>query len=165
MMLAFYGDCNTAAVRAQIIQNFVNFGGHEDAEFHCGATTLVNRRKRSNARTITIRFNASKKTDVEKVKQNPDNELRILKDDVKTVVIPKVINDAQKKHSWSFLNKGVKSLSTIRADGAVKEVCGEEGAAESTVFNRLVKPILQKCGKYLVKYQRLNMLITWPLNE
>ena len=165
MMLTFNGTCNTTAVKAQIIQNFVTLGGDKDAEFHCGATTLVNRRKRSNARTVTIRFNASKKTDVEKVKQDPENELRILKDDVKTKVIPKVISDAQKKHSWSFLNKDVESLSTIRADGAVKEVCGEEGATESTVFNRLVKPILQKCGKYLVKCQRLNMLITWPLNE
>ena len=148
MMLTFNGTCNTTAVKAQIIQKFVKFGGDKDAEFHCGATTLVNRRKRSNARTVTIRFNASKKTDVEKVKQNPDNELRILKDDVKTKVIPKVISDLR-KHSWSFLNKGVKSLSTIRADGAVKEVCGEEGAAESTVFDGWVKTILQKCGKYL----------------
>lgn len=150
MMLAFYGDCNTEAVKAQIISNFEMYSGYsEGVEFHCGASSLVNRRKRSNAKQITLRFHASKTVDVEKVKLDPTNQLRILKDDVKTDVIPNFIKDAQGR-SWSTLNKGVKSLSSIRPNGDVKENCGKEGSAEATVFQRFVPQILQKCGMIIL---------------
>ena len=148
MMLAFDGDCNTEAVKAQIISNFEMYSGFsEGVDFHCGASSLVNRRKRSNTRQITLRFHASKNVDVEKVKLDPTNELRSLKDDVKTDVIPNFIKNAH-GHLWSSLNKGVQSMSSIRADGDVKENCGKEGSAEATIFDFRVpnSKILQKCG-------------------
>ena len=131
-MLAFNGDCNTAAVKAQIIQSFSLYTGvSAGVEFHCGASSLVNRNKRSNSRQISLRFHASKTADMEKVKLDPTNELRILKDDVTTTVIPKLFGDAHKR-SWTVLNKGVKSMSSIRQDGDVKETSGKQGAAEAS---------------------------------
>ena len=146
MLLSFTGDCNTTAVKAQIIQTFTFHTGIADGiEIHCGASSLVNRRKRSNSRQISLRFHASKTADMEKVKLDPTNELRILKDDVKTTVIPELFGDAHKR-SWTVLNKGVKSMSSIRQDGDVKETCGKQGAAEASVFDIFTPKILQICG-------------------
>ena len=146
MYFEFNGDCNKNATKEQIRKNFESSTGYVDGvEIHCGSSSLVNRRKR-NTKQISLMFQISKTSDIEKIKLNPINELRILKDDVKMNVIPNFIKDAHGR-SWSSLNKGVKSISSIRADGDVKENCGKEGIVETTIFGTLVpdSKILQKC--------------------
>ena len=152
--LWFDGDCTKEAVKQSIIQKFAaNFNilqhSQSDIQFHCGSTTLVNRRKRSNSKTISIRYKASTKTDVAKVIANPDQEIQKLKDDLTKKIVPNEINRINSQKSWKFLNKDVGALQSVRTEGTVKEVCGGEGQVEGRFFNRLVprSNILQKCGK------------------
>ena len=144
MGLEFEGDCNKNATKEQVRKNFKNSTDVDDVEIHCGSSSLVNRRKR-NTKQISLMFQLSKTSDIEKIKLNPINELRILKEDVEMNVIPNFIRYAQRQ-LWSSLNKGVISMSSIQAVGDVKEICGKEGHTEATIFDIYVPKILQKCG-------------------
>ena len=145
MYFEFNGDCNKNATKEQIRKNFESSTGYVDGvEIHCGSSSLVNRRKR-NTKQISLMFQISKTSDIEKIKLNPINELRILKEDVEMNVIPNFIRYAQRQ-LWSSLNKGVISMSSIQAVGDVKEICGKEGHTEATIFDIYVPKILQKCG-------------------
>eukprot|EP00111_Clytia_hemisphaerica_P015651 TCONS_00046199-protein len=152
MLLWFDGDCTKKAVQQSIIAKFAGNAGippnlQDGIQFHCGSTTLVNRRKRSTSKTISIRYKASTRTDVEKVKANPDQEIKKLKDDLTKKVVPNEINRMNNQRSWKFLNKGVGALQSVRSEGNVKEVCGGEGQVEGTQFDPRVPSsnILQKC--------------------
>ena len=157
MLLWFTGDCTKKAVKESIIQKFAMNAGippdlQSDIQFHCGSTTLVNRRKRSNSKEILIRYKASTKTDVAKVIANPDQEIQKLKDDLTNKVVPNEINRVKSQKSWKFLNKDVGALRSVREEGPVKEVCGGVGQVEAKHFDIRVprSNILQKCGKKLI---------------
>ena len=103
MMLFFNGDCNKNATKEQILKNFKYTTKFDGVEIHCSSSSLVNRRKRNTNKQISLRFQISKSSDIEKIKLNPKNELRILKEDVEMNVIPNFIKDAQGR-LWSSLN-------------------------------------------------------------
>jgi len=150
MSLAFYGDCNSETVKQSIIAKLQMFGGlpsTEGIEFHCGATTVVKRRKRSSAKTISVRFNASKKVPVQKIKTDPTNELKKLKDEVTNKVAPQMVNKFKAQRDWKFLHKNIQSMTSVQAMGHAQEKCGIEGMVEAK-FLQPGRSILDKCGTY-----------------
>ena len=143
-LLSFYQDCDNPAIKQEISANSIavlrNITG---LEYHCGATTLVNRRKRSTAKTITLKFKVVAKGDKDKLSTDPATELARIKKELRDVVIPRFKASLTNRKNWDNLNKFAGSFSSIREIGNSAETCGQPGFVKSAMTNSLK----ENCGK------------------
>ena len=151
-VLKFTKNCNDPAVEEEIKTKIAKYFGYvKNVEYHCGGTSIVNRRKRSTATTISLKFNVIAKANADKLDSDPAVELERLKAELRNVIIPNFKATLNNKKNWNVLNKFAGEFSSVRESGNIQEICNQRGSVKASY----IKPfspnkIKEKCGVYSV---------------
>ncbi len=157
----YNGDCNSVAAQEEIKGKIGMLGictgdcTIDKLESYCGETTVVNRRKRSTAKTLTMKVTIKVTTTKEKAIQDPTaTQLTSKMTTVKADVLKKVqnINDWNKR-----VDSNIQSLDRTNTDPTPAKTCAD--IAET--YNANAVNVQEQCGKfnYLIGYTLVFMVI------
>eukprot|EP00794_Sanderia_malayensis_P006970 gene6970-7755_t len=149
-MYFFYtynGDCSSTAAQEEAKGKLVQIGfctgdcAIDKLEAYCGATTVVNRRKRSTSRSFSFKVTIKVTTTKEQAKQDPDATQ--LKNSMLSTVAPSVLTNVNNVNDWNTkVDSNIQSLDQAYYNNAdVKKTCAELG----TTFNEN-SPQQQQCA-------------------
>ena len=142
------GDCNDPSVQQSLKEAFSASTGTpvDQIEFHCGKSSVVRRRKRSNSKTVSLRYPIFNKWDKEKFKKdNVRVELDKLKLQMENKDAPNFIKKMNSISNWQNIHKRIEGNSVrTEIEGKAFERCVEQGEGDAGRNS----PIETRCGIY-----------------